>query len=212
LPWRWPFREIAATLDEISGGRFILGLGAGWHQPEYDAFGYPFDHLASRFEEALQVIVPLLRQGQVDFQGHYYQVRNCVLRPRGPSPLGPPIWIGAGSPRLLHLAARYADGWKTAWHSDTAAVKERYEQFKEVCAAVGRDPTLIALTAGIRVRLLSSGEDTRAAPVLSGSAEDTAGRLQSFAEVGVTHLIVALEPKGLVGIEQFARILELLHQ
>src|SRR5438105_1394759 len=75
--------KMADTLDMISEGRFILGLGAGWHQPEYEAFGYPFDHLASRFEEALQIIVPLLREGHVDFQGHYYQVHNCVLRPRG---------------------------------------------------------------------------------------------------------------------------------
>src|SRR5215469_4391934 len=132
--------KMADTLDEISGGRFILGLGAGWHRPEYEAFGYPFDHLASRFEEALQVIVPLLREGKVDFQGRYYQVHNCVLRPRGPSRAGPPIWIGAGGPRLLRLAARYADAWNTAWHSDTTAVKERYQQFKEACAAVGRDP------------------------------------------------------------------------
>lgn len=88
------------TLDEISSGRFILGLGAGWHQPEYEAFGYPFDHLASRFEEALQVIVPLLREGHVDFQGQCYQVNNCVLRPRGPSKAGPPILIGAKRPRI----------------------------------------------------------------------------------------------------------------
>src|SRR5262249_29223461 len=67
--------KMADSLDEISGGRFILGLGAGWHQPEYDAFGYPFDHRAGRFEEALQVIVPLLREGRVDFAGHYYTAR-----------------------------------------------------------------------------------------------------------------------------------------
>ena len=78
--------KVATTIDHISGGRFELGLGAGWHQPEYKAFGYPFDHLAGRFEEALQVIVPLLREGHVDFQGQYYSVSNCVLRPRGPSP------------------------------------------------------------------------------------------------------------------------------
>ncbi len=204
--------KIADTLDEISGGRLLLGLGAGWHQPEYEAFGYPFDHLVSRFEEALQVIIPLLRQGRVDFQGHYYQAHNCVLRPRGPSPLGPPIWIGADGPRMLQLTARYADAWNTAWHSDAAAVKECYEQFKKACEAVGRDPTSIALTAGIRVRLFSAGEDATTAPALSGSAEDIASGLQSFAEVGVRHLIVALEPKSLAGIEQFARIVELLHQ
>src|SRR5215470_4936524 len=133
--------KMADTLDEISTGRFILGLGAGWHQPEYEAFGYPFDHLAGRFEEALQVIVPLLREGQVDFHGHYYQVHNCVLRPRGPSPSGPPLWIGAQGPRMLQLAARYADGWNTAWHSDSTSVKQRCHEVKSACQAVGRDPT-----------------------------------------------------------------------
>src|SRR5579864_6370486 len=101
--------KMADAIDEISGGRFILGLGAGWHQPEYDAFGYPFDHLASRFDEAMQIIVPLLREGHVDFQGQYYQVHNCVLRPRGPTPRGPRILIGARRPRMLRLVAQYAD-------------------------------------------------------------------------------------------------------
>jgi hypothetical protein len=101
--------KIADTIDEVSGGRLILGLGAGWYQPEYEAFGYPFDHLASRFEEAMQIIAPLLREGQVDFQGKYYQVHNCVLRPRGPSRHGPPLLIAGRRPRMLQLAARYAD-------------------------------------------------------------------------------------------------------
>lgn len=204
--------KIADTIDEISGGRLILGLGAGWHQPEYEAFGYPFDHLADRFEEALQVIVPLLRQGRVDFQGRYYQAHNCVLRPRGPSPSGPPVWIGADGPRMLQLVARYADGWNTAWHTDSTAVKERSQAVKSACKAVGRDPASLALTAGVRVRLPSTDEDTSAAEALSGSPEAIASQLQNFAEVGMTHLIVALEPKSLSGIERFAHIVELFHQ
>src|SRR5713226_6739747 len=136
--------KMADTLDEISGGRLILGLGAGWHQPEYEAFGYPFDHLVGRFEEALQVIVPLLRQGRVDFHGHHYQMHNCVLRPRGPSPSGPPLWIGAQGPRMLQLVACFADGWNTAWHSDSTAVKQRCQEVKSACQAVGRDPTSLA--------------------------------------------------------------------
>ena len=83
--------KMADTLDEVSGGRLILGLGAGWHQPEFDAFGYPWDHLVGRFEEALRVIVPLLREGHVDFRGQYYVARECELRPRGPRSSGPPI-------------------------------------------------------------------------------------------------------------------------
>ncbi|HEU5228914.1 MAG TPA: LLM class flavin-dependent oxidoreductase, partial [Ktedonobacteraceae bacterium] len=129
--------KMADTLDEISGGRLILGVGAGWHQPEYEAFGYPFDHLASRFEEAIQIIAPLLREGQVDFQGQYYQVRNCVLRPRGPSRNGPPILIAGRRPRMLQLTARYADAWNTAWHMEPTVVKVRYDGLKEACATEG---------------------------------------------------------------------------
>src|SRR2546423_868202 len=73
--------KMADTVDEISGGRLILGLGAGWNEVEFQAFGYPFDHRASRFEEALTIIHGLLREGHVDFAGQYYQARNCELRP-----------------------------------------------------------------------------------------------------------------------------------
>jgi probable F420-dependent oxidoreductase len=203
--------KMADTLDEISGGRFILGLGAGWHQPEYEAFGYPFDHLASRFEEALQVIVPLLREGKVDFQGRYYQVHNCVLRPRGPSRAGPPILIGARRPRMLLIVARYADAWNTAWHVDPAVVKQRYEELKEACAVVGRDPAAIELTAGTVVSL-QPGENAAPGKVISGSPEEIASRLQGFADVGVTHLIVVLDPLSVSHIEQFGHIVELLRQ
>ena len=203
--------KMADTLDEISGGRFILGLGAGWHQPEYEAFGYPFDHLASRFEEALQVIVPLLREGKVDFQGRYYQVHNCVLRPRGPSHAGPPILIGASRPRMLQIVARYAAAWNTAWHVDPAVVKQRYEELKEACAVVGRDPAAIELTAGTVVSL-QPGENAAPEKVISGSPKEIASRLQGFADVGVTHLIVRLDPLSVSHIEQFGRIVELLRQ
>src|SRR4030081_3296985 len=85
-PFRNPavLAKMAVTLDEVSGGRLTLGLGAGWHQPEFDAFGIPFDHRAGRFDEALQIICPLLRTGQVDFAGTYYTARDCEITPRGP--------------------------------------------------------------------------------------------------------------------------------
>lgn len=200
--------KMADTIDEISGGRLILGLGAGWHQPEYEAFGYPFDHLAGRFDEAMQIIAPLLREGKVDFQGQYYQVRNCVLRPRGPSRNGPPILIAGRRPRMLQLTARYADAWNTAWHTDPAVVKERYEEFQQACATQGRDATNIELTVGTSVKLLASGETTQETGVITGSPEVIAERLQSFAEVGTSHLIVALDPVNVESIEQFGRILK----
>jgi probable F420-dependent oxidoreductase len=201
--------KMADALDEISGGRFILGLGAGWHQPEYDAFGYPFDHLAGRFDEALQVIVPLLREGHVDFQGQYYQVKNCVLRPRGPSKAGPPILIGARRPRMLQLVARYADAWNTAWHIDPAVVQERYQQLQAACAEVGRDPATITLTTGTAVRLQPT-ENSETERAITGSPEEIARQLHAFAGVGVAHLIVILDPLTVKTIEQFGRIAEMV--
>ena len=82
--------KMAATLDEVSGGRFIFGIGAGWNEPEYRAFGLPFDRRVDRFEEALQIITPLLREGRVDFAGQHYTARDCEILPRGPRPSGPP--------------------------------------------------------------------------------------------------------------------------
>src|SRR5262249_18256567 len=103
--------KMADTIDEISGGRLIVGLGAGWDGPENRAFDMKTDHRVDRFEEALQIIKPLLRTGRVDFAGKYYQAGECELRPRGPRPGGPPILIGAKGPRMLRLAATYADLW-----------------------------------------------------------------------------------------------------
>jgi alkanesulfonate monooxygenase SsuD/methylene tetrahydromethanopterin reductase-like flavin-dependent oxidoreductase (luciferase family) len=204
--------KMADALDDVSGGRFILGLGAGWHRPEYETFGYPFDHLASRFEEALQIIVPLLREGHVDFQGHYYQVHNCVLRPRGPSATGPRILIGAHRPRMLQLVAQYADAWNTAWHTDTAIVKERHEPLAQACAALGRDPATLEITVGTEIRLNPREDDGSPERAISGSPEEIARRLQDFARAGVSHLIVALDSVTPANIEQLGHIAELVRQ
>jgi len=204
--------KMADALDEISGGRLILGLGAGWHQPEYDAFGYPFDHLAGRFEEAMQIIAPLLREGRVDFQGQYYQVRNCVLRPRGPSRNGPPILIAGRRPRMLQLTARFADAWNTAWHIDPMVAKERYDTFKDACTTAGRDPAAVELTVGTSVKLLAPGEEAGETKAITGSPEEIARRLHSFAGVGTSHLIVTLEPLNVENIERFGHIVELIRQ
>lgn len=101
--------KMATTLDEVSHGRLILGVGAGWNEPEYQAFGLPFDHRVDRFEEAMQILKPLLRDGQVDFAGQYYQARNCEIVPRGPRSDGPPLLSGGEGPRMLKLTAQYAD-------------------------------------------------------------------------------------------------------
>lgn len=205
--------KMADSLDEISDGRFILGLGAGWHKPEYDAFGYPFDHRASRFEEALKIIVPLLRDGKVDFQGQYYEARECELRPRGPSRRGPPIWIGADKPRMLRMVAHYADAWNTVWHRTADRVTPAYQTMLEACQEVGRDPATLALTAGTHARILAPGE---ARPEgergICGTPEEVAEAISGFAAVGVEHLVVVVAPGDVTGVERFGKVIELLEK
>lgn len=203
--------KMADALDEISDGRFILGLGAGWHKPEYDAFGYPFDHRASRFEEALQIIVPLLKEGKVDFQGQYYEARECELRPRGPSRNGPPIWIGADKPRMLRLVAQYADAWNTVWHRSAEKVKAVYPAMLEACQEIGRDPATLLLTAGTHARILAPGETCpEGERGMCGTTEQIAEAITAFAEAGVQHLVVVVRPEDVSGVERFGKVIELL--
>ena len=108
----------ASTIDEISGGRLVLGLGAGWNEVEFRAFGFPFDHRIDRFEEAFTIIRTLLHEGAIDFEGRFYQARDCELLPRSARPGGPPLMIGSKGPRMLAISLPHVDSWNV-WYSDT---------------------------------------------------------------------------------------------
>jgi probable F420-dependent oxidoreductase len=212
LPFRNPalLAKMAVTLDEVSGGRLILGLGAGWHQPEFDAFGYPFDHLASRFEEGLKIIAPLLREGQVDFSGEYYAAPNCAIVPRGPRPSGPPIMVASFGPRMLRLTAEHADMWNTAWFGTVDKVAERRAGLEAACAEVGRDPATVQVTVGATVFFPEEGQE--AGPpekVLSGSPEQIARELRRYDEAGVSHLICGVSPRTEAALEQLGAAVRL---
>ena len=209
--------KMADTVDEISGGRLILGLGAGWHEPEYAAFGFPYDHRVSRFEEALQIITALLRTGRVDFQGAYYSARDCELRPRGPRPEGPPILVGGSGQRMLRLAARYADAWNADRQNDVAAVQALNARVDRACQDEGRDPASLSRVIGIQVDLLNESRQpmqprqwVMAPWPLTGTPRELAAQVRRYAEARVEHLIVWLDPVSLAGIEAFAPVLEAL--
>jgi probable F420-dependent oxidoreductase len=210
-PFRNPalLAKMAHTLDEVSRGRLILGLGAGWHEPEFDAFGYSFEHRVDRFEEALQIVKPLLSGETVDFEGEYYQARDCVIAPPGPRPAGIPLLVGAGKPRMLRLVARYADMWNTVWLGDPAMLDERLEDIHTACADVGRDPLTLAITAGIEVHFPDLGDSK---PMienpLTGTSEELAQAFQKYDQAGVSHLIVHHSPTTLRGLERLAEALD----
>jgi probable F420-dependent oxidoreductase len=210
--------KIADTIDEISGGRVILGLGAGWHEPEYQAFGFPFDHRVSRFEEAVTIIHGLLKNGQIDFDGRYYTARDCELRPRGPRPEGPPIMIGSVSPRMLGLVARYADLWNVYFsttQNSAANIPPLLEKVDAACHAAGRDPATLGKTVAAYVDFSETpGGPTSfngsGAPPLTGSSEEIADGLRAYAAEGIEHVQVHVLPMTATSIERFVPVLEAL--
>lgn len=140
--------KMGATLQFLSGGRFILGIGAGWNQEEYHAYGYDFPPAGVRvqqLEETLQIIQAMWTEKQASFEGRYYRVTEAYCEPK-PDPL-PPIIVGAFGPKMLRLTARYADGWNissTGIHQYRLLVAE----FERACAEVGRDPATVRRSWG----------------------------------------------------------------
>jgi probable F420-dependent oxidoreductase len=212
VPFRNPalLAKMAATLDEVSGGRLILGLGAGWHKPEFEAFGYPFDHLVGRFEEALQIIGPLLREGSVDFHGQYYTAANCAIIPRGPRPNGPPILVASFGPRMLKLTAQHADLWNTAWLGTIDPLAARQAELDAACVEVGRDPKTLGVTVGVNINYEEPGaEPAPPEKELRGAPEQIAAELRRYAERGVAQLICGVSPATPAALDQFAEAVRL---
>ena len=210
----------ADTIDEIAGGRFVLGLGAGWNETEFRAFGVPFDHRIARFEEAFTIIRSLLREGAVDFEGTYYQARDCELLPRGPRPGGPPLMIGSSGERMLRITVPHVDSWN-AWFADTgnspSGVAALHEKVESACAEVGRDPTAIERTVAVMVRLPGGAGRTmgdtsvaETAPALEGSLEAMAEEMRAYARAGIAEVQLVLDPIDRPSIERFAAVLRLL--
>jgi len=206
----------AATIDEISGGRFILGLGAGWNETEFKAFGFPYDHRIDRFEEAFTIIRTLLREGAIDFDGRFYQARDCELIPHGPRPAGPPLMIGSKGPRMLDITMPYADSWNV-WFADTdnspAGVAPLRDLVDDACRKAGRDPQDVERTVAVQVRLpggtgrLQGDDAKRTAPPLEGSPIEMADELRAYAGEGIGHVQLVLDPITRDSIAAFAPVL-----
>ena len=209
--------KMAATVDEISGGRLILGLGAGWNETEYRAFGFPFDQRVSRFEEAFTVIRSLLRDGKVDFEGKFYSARDCELIPH-PRPGGPPLMVGTKGERMLAITLPHVDSWN-AWYDWAGNRPETYRPLRDkvdtACRAVGRDPASVERTVAVLVKLSdgggrSQGNPDAIAPPLEGAPEEIAEGLRSFAREGVAHVQLVLDPISESSLEALAPVLEAL--
>ena len=209
----------AVTIDELSGGRFVLGLGAGWNETEFRAYGYPFDHRIDRFEEAFTIIRSLLRDGAVDFDGRWYQARDCELLPRGPRPAGPPLMIGSKGPRMLRATMAHADAWN-AWYNDTGNAASGVAPLRalvdDACREVGREPGDVERTAAVLVRTpggagrLQGDPAQGRLPPVPGEPEPLAEALRAYAGEGISHVQLVLDPITLESIRAVAPALAIL--
>jgi len=129
----------AATVDAVSGGRLILGLGAGWNEREYRAFGHPFDCRVSRFEEAFTIIRTLLREGRIDFHGTFYSVEDCVLDPMPVRPGGPPLMLGSIGDRMMRIGLPHVDSWNVWWSDYNNSPADFRDLCERVAVADGRE-------------------------------------------------------------------------
>ena len=208
----------AATLDELSGGRFVLGLGAGWNETEFRAFGFPFDHRIDRFEEAFTIIRTLLQEGAIDFDGRYYQARDCELTPTGPTPGGPPMLIGSNGDRMLSIALPHVQAWNS-WFNATRnrpdGVAPLREKVDTAARKAGREPAEIERSVAVYVQLTGGGgriqgnSETPPSP-LEGGPEAMASELRAYADAGIAEVQLVMDPISADSIEEFGRVLRIL--
>jgi alkanesulfonate monooxygenase SsuD/methylene tetrahydromethanopterin reductase-like flavin-dependent oxidoreductase (luciferase family) len=209
----------AVTLDEISGGRMILGLGAGWNETEYRAYGFPFDHRVSRFEEAFTIIRTLLRDGRIDFGGTYFQLRDCELLPRGPRSNGPPLMVGSEGERMLAITLPHVQAWNAwfEWFGNTIeGYRTLHTRIDDACRRAGREPSEVERSVALFVAFpdavgRSKGDLT--APVvapLSSEPAQLADTLRGYAGEGVGHVQLVLDPITADSIARLAPVLALL--
>jgi alkanesulfonate monooxygenase SsuD/methylene tetrahydromethanopterin reductase-like flavin-dependent oxidoreductase (luciferase family) len=204
--------NMVETVDSLSNGRLTVGLGAGDFRSEHDFHGYPWANRVSRFEEALQIIAPLLRGERMTFTGDYYEVNDVSLAPKGPRNAGPPIFIGTMrvGPRMQRLAVEYGDGWSCWLAFEDSRVENftpRLEKINAACERLGRDPA--TMRSSVTVGVTAPGIEGLApgAEPISGSPDAVAEEIQKYRDVGVDHLAIYLHPCSESGLEWLAEAL-----
>lgn len=219
-PFRHPsiVAKMAATIDRISGGRLDLGVGAGWLEEEFTAFGYRYGSVGERFgtlEETLRVVRALFAGAPAVLEGPTISLRDARLVPGPVRADGIPIWVGGkGGPRLLRVAAAYADGWNAVWRWAPGHYAARVAAAREACEAAGRDPSTFRFSIGLyallgetetdfrdvfeRGRAAMPGdamsretEDSWRADTLSGTPDQVIDRIRAFESIGVEEIVVA---------------------
>jgi len=186
--------RMAASVDDVAGGRLVLGIGAGWNEVEFRAFGFPFDHRVSRFEEAFEIVRRLLAGEHVTYAGRFHQVEDAVVLP--PPPRRIPLMLGANRPRMLSIGLPHVDVWNT-WYTHYGNSVEGFAEHdayvSRACEQAGRDPAEVERSACVLVRL-EGGVDQRAEKAPPVEPDVLAAHLRGLAEAGADEAILVVNP------------------
>jgi len=186
--------RMAASIDEVSGGRFTLGLGAGWNEPEFRAFGFPFDRTVSRFEESFEIVWRLLAGEHVTFHGEFQNADDAVLLP--PPRRRVPIMLGSNGARMLGIALPHVDAWNT-WFTSYGNTVEGFANLRGdidgACVRAGRDPAEIAHSVTVLVNV-GEGRGERPHDVPPVALKDLSAHLRLLGEAGADEAILVLDP------------------
>jgi alkanesulfonate monooxygenase SsuD/methylene tetrahydromethanopterin reductase-like flavin-dependent oxidoreductase (luciferase family) len=185
--------RMAGSVDEVSGGRLVLGLGAGWNEPEFRAFGIPSDRLASRFEEAFEIVRRLIAGERVTFHGSYYRVDNAVLLPRPARRI--PLMLGSSGARMLGIALPHVDVWNSwySWYGNSPeGFASRRVEIDAACRRAGRQPGAVKYSACVLVAGDGASERSHEAPPVR--VDRLAAHLRALAAAGADEAILVLDP------------------
>jgi alkanesulfonate monooxygenase SsuD/methylene tetrahydromethanopterin reductase-like flavin-dependent oxidoreductase (luciferase family) len=200
--------KMAATVDEVAGGRFVLGLGAGWNEAEFRAFGIPYDHRVSRFEESFAIVRRLLAGERVTLAGRFWQADDAVLLP--PPARRVPLMIGSNGPRVLGIALPHVDAWNT-WYEDYGNSAEGFAALNErISAVAGRRSDEVERSACVLVALGRGGERVASSSAPPVEARRAAAHLRELAEAGADEAIVVADPITERSIRALAEVVALL--
>lgn len=219
-PYRQPalLASMATSLDEISAGRYVLGMGAGnTPDSDYRALGIPIDHRYSRFAEAIHLVHSLLKEGKAEFEGEYYRVADSELVLRGPGPRGPRINIAAGGEKMLGLVARYADEWNWwGWDETVEEIDARFtpiiDSLDALCETEGRDPATLGRTLDLYAVVAPGLEsDQGFANPVTGTADEITATILELGGLGFDEIRVDVFPKSVEALSAMEPVVAALH-
>jgi probable F420-dependent oxidoreductase len=209
-----PLAKTIATVDEVSGGRLVVGVGAGWNRAEFDAFGIAFDHRVDRFAEALPSLRKLLDGERVTVDGRYVRLDDAVLLP--PPARRAPIMLGSSGPRMLRVGLPHADAWNIWWedHGNRPdGFASASAEVDDAAREVGVDPDTITRSACVLVAFDPASRERRVpdgmTPV-TGTPSEIADGLRAFADAGADEVIVVAIPIDEDAIRSLGETVKLL--